>query len=116
MDIIDISARANAIFEAILWPPAVRSLPTSVSQEIGDEQDDDGQTSGRARDDKTVMDGQLLPDASRHVNTKTKTADWMVEYSLDESKSEVQSAACPVRALRRHPPASRAQQRCWLQS
>ena len=49
------------------------------ARRVGDEQDDDGQTSGRARDDKTVMDGQLLPDASRHVNTKTKTADWMVE-------------------------------------
>ena len=49
------------------------------------EQDDDGQTSGRAWDDKTVIDGQLLPDATRHVYTKTKSADWMVQYFLDES-------------------------------
>ena len=46
----------------------------------------------------TTMDEHLLPNASRHVNTKTKTADWMVEYPLDDSKLKLESVANPVRA------------------
>merc|ERR1719383_321002 len=46
----------------------------------------------------TTMDRHILPNASRHVNTKTKTADWMVEYPLDDSKLKLESVANQVRA------------------
>ena len=65
-----IRAKKRADFEL-----SEQEFLASVSQKVGDEQDDDGQASGKPRDDETVMDGQLLPDASRHVNNKTKTAD-----------------------------------------